>query len=130
MGKEEKQKGKMDMQAMMEVYKKLAIPGDPHKNLAKLAGSWTTTTRTWSETEPENPPMESTGTCEQKMLFGGSYLHQEYAGEMMGDLFTGINLIGYDNHTKKYVSRQVGGRTKRSGCIEEERALSGGDFRP
>ena len=38
------------------------------------------------------------------MLLGGRYLQQEYAGEMMGSPFAGINIIGYDNHTKKYVS--------------------------
>jgi hypothetical protein len=31
-------------------------------------------------------------------------LQQEYSGEMMGSAFTGMNLIGYDNHMKKYVS--------------------------
>jgi Protein of unknown function (DUF1579) len=105
MAKEQEQKGKMDMQAMMEVYQKLAIPGTPHKGLAKLEGSWTTKTSAWME--PDKPPMEGTGTCEQKMLLGGRYLQQEYAGEMMGTSFTGINLIGYDNHTKKYVSTWI-----------------------
>jgi hypothetical protein len=102
MAKEKKQKGKMDMQAMMEVYKKVGAPGAPHKVLASMAGSWTTKTRAWMELD--KPPMEDTGTCEQKMLLDGRYLQQEYAGEMMGSPFTGINLIGYDNHTKKYVS--------------------------
>ena len=105
MSKKEKQEGKMDMQAMMEVYQKLGTPGTPHKMLAKLAGSWTTKTRAWME--PDKPPMEGTGTCEQKMLFEGRYLQQEYTGEMMGSPFTGINLIGYDNHTKKYVSAWI-----------------------
>ena len=40
MAKQKKQKDKMDMQAMMEVYNKLATPGEPHKMLANLAGSW------------------------------------------------------------------------------------------
>lgn len=105
MSAEEKQEGKMDMQAMMEVYQKLAIPGAPHKMLAKLAGSWTTKTKAWMD--PDKPPTEGTGTCEQKMLFDGRYLHQEYRGEMMGNPFIGINLIGYDNHTKKYVSTWI-----------------------
>jgi hypothetical protein len=48
--------------------------------------------------------VESTGTCEQKMILGGRYLRQEYAGDMMGQPFTGICLQGYDNHTKKYES--------------------------
>jgi hypothetical protein len=54
--------------------------------------------------EPGKPPMEAPGTCEQKMILEGRYLQQEYTGEMMGSAFSGINLIGYDNHRKKYVS--------------------------
>ena len=94
-----------DMQKMMEVYMKVGTPGVPHKVLANLVGSWTTKTKAWME--PDKPPMEDTGTCEQKMLLDGRYLQQEYKGEMTGSPFTGINLIGYDNHTKKYVSTWI-----------------------
>lgn len=97
-----KQEGKMDMQAMMEVYKKLAIPGEAHKLLASLAGTWVTRTRSWMG--PDQPPTETTGTCEQKVILGGRFLQQEYTGDMMGEPFTGINIMGYDNHTKKYLS--------------------------
>ena len=45
MAKEKKQKGKMDMEAMMKVYTKLATPGPRHKTLANLVGSWTTKTK-------------------------------------------------------------------------------------
>jgi hypothetical protein len=34
----EKKPSQMDHQAMMETYKKLATPGEPHKQLASLAG--------------------------------------------------------------------------------------------
>jgi hypothetical protein len=105
MEKERTPEGQMDMQAMMEVYRKLATPGTPHKLLGRLAGSWTTQTRSFMEAD--KPPMESTGTCQQKMLLDGRYLQQEYASEMMGSPFTGINLLGYDNHTKKYVSTWI-----------------------
>ena len=101
-GKEKKQEDKMDMQAMMEVYTKLATPGAPHKVLASMAGSWNTKIKSWME--PNKPPMESTGTCEQKMLLGGRFLQQEFTGDMMGSPFNGIGVTGYDNHTKKYVS--------------------------
>jgi len=96
------QESKMDMQAMMEIYKKAGTPGEPHKLLAKLEGNWTTRTRGWME--PGKPPTESIGTCEQKMILGGRYLRQEYTGDMMGAPFTGINLLGYDIYTGKYVS--------------------------
>jgi hypothetical protein len=41
------------------------------------------------------------------MILNRHYLQQKYSGDMMGELFTGINLIGYDNHTGKYVSTWV-----------------------
>ncbi len=96
-----KQENKMDMQEIMEIYKKVGTPGDAHKLLAKLEGSWTTRSRGWEEGKPA---MESIGTCEQKLILGGHYLQQIYTGDMMGAPFTGINLLGYNNHTKKYES--------------------------
>ena len=93
------------MQAMMEVYQRLATPGEPHKSLARMAGSWSVKCKSWME--PNKPPMESTGTCEQKMILDGRYLQQEFTGEMMGSPFTGLGIIGYDNHTKKCVSTWI-----------------------
>ena len=97
-----KQKNKISMQEMMEIYKKVGTPGEPHKLLAKLEGSWTTRSRGWLE--PGKPAMESIGTCEQKLVLDGHYLQQVYTGDMMGAPFTGINLLGYNNHTKNYES--------------------------
>jgi hypothetical protein len=96
-----KHEGEMDMQARMEVYKRLATPGAPHKLLASRAGNWSAKTRYWMEAH--KPPMESTGACERKMLLDGRYLQEEFTGEMMGGPFTGIGITGYDNITKKYV---------------------------
>jgi hypothetical protein len=101
----EKKEGKMDMQAVMDVYTKLGTPGAPHKLLASIVGSWNTKIKSWME--PNKPPMESTGTAEQKMILGGRFLQQEFSGEMMGSPFTGIGVTGYDNHTKKYVSTWI-----------------------
>jgi hypothetical protein len=92
----------MDMQTMMETYRKLATPGEPHKRLASMAGSWDTKTKSWIE--PNKPPMETTGTCDQKMVLDGRFLQSECSGEMMGSQFSGIGVTGYDNHTKKYVT--------------------------
>jgi hypothetical protein len=99
MAKEEGKK--MDMQEMMEVYKKVGTPGEAHKLLAKLEGNWTTRTRGY---EGGKQVMESNGTCEQKLILDGHYLQQFYTGDMMGAPFTGINLLGYNNYTKKYES--------------------------
>src|SRR5689334_14429016 len=98
MAAEEKQ-GTMDMQAMMEAYSKLATPGAPHRLLARMAGSWNARIKSW--VEPDLPPTESVGTCEQKMVLEGRFLQQEFSSEMMGNPFNGIGFMGYDNNTKK-----------------------------
>jgi hypothetical protein len=100
--KDKKASKQMDPQAMMEEYKKLATPGEPHKQLASLAGSWTTTTKEWME--PGKPPMESTGSVEMKTLLDGRFLQQEFHGNMMGQPYNGIGTTGYDNLRKRYVS--------------------------
>ena len=102
MAKEKKQDKQMDPQAMMEVWKQLATPGEPHKLFATLAGSWTTTTKEWME--PGKPPTESTGTAEMKMLLDGRFLYQEYNAQMMGQPFSGVGIDAYDNMTKKYMT--------------------------
>ncbi len=102
MAKEKKHQKQMDPQAMMEVWKQMATPGEPHKLFATLAGSWTTTNKEWME--PGKPPTESTGTAEMKMLLDGRFLYQEFSGNMMGQPFSGVGIDAYDNMTKKYVT--------------------------
>jgi len=94
-----------DEKKMVKLYRKLGTPGPPHQRLAKLEGSWETTTRAWMASGRD--PVASTGTCEQKMILGGRYLRQDYSGEMMGQPFSGINLIAFDNHTQKYRSTWI-----------------------
>jgi hypothetical protein len=99
---EKTQEGKMDMQAAMEVYQRLATPGEPHRLLARLEGTWDAKMKCWME--PDQPPAESTGRSEYRVVFGGRFLQHEFAGEMMGSPFQGFGVIGYDNHEQKYVS--------------------------
>ena len=103
--KDKKAEKQMDQQAMMETYKKLATPGEPHKQLAGLSGSWTTKTKEWME--PGKPPMESTGSVEMKLLLDGRYLQQDFTGDMMGQPYSGVGITGYDNLRKRYVSTWI-----------------------
>lgn len=98
----EKSTQKPDPKAMMEEYTKLAAPGEQHRQLASLAGSWATKTKEW--TEPGKPPVETTGSAEMKMLLDGRFLQQELTGQMMGKPFYGLEIIGYDNLLKRYVT--------------------------
>ena len=102
LAKEKKHEKQMDPQAMMEMYQKLATPGEPHKQLASLAGSWITKTKEWME--PGKPPTEAAGSAEMKMLLDGRFLQQDFTSEMMGQPYTGMGITGYDNLRKKYVS--------------------------
>lgn len=98
----DRKNGAMDMQTVVETYAKLATPGEVHARMASRVGSWSTTTKEW--TDPKEPPAESTGSCEHTMLLGGRFLRQECSGDMMGQPYTGIGILGYNNYTKKYVS--------------------------
>jgi hypothetical protein len=99
------QEGQMDMAACQKVYAELAKPGAAHQLLAGLAGTWKTKTRTWME--PGKPHMEFEGTSEQKMILDGHYLQQVFRGDMMGTVFNGIGITGYDNHKQRYVSTWI-----------------------
>lgn len=58
--KDETHKKHSDPQAMMETYQKLATPGEPHKQLASLPGTWRTHTKEWMELG--KPPPHILGT--------------------------------------------------------------------
>lgn len=95
----------MNPEEMMEVYTKLATPGEPHKLLASIAGSWTTKTKEWID--PQIPPVESTGTVSSRMMLDGRFLQQEITGSMHGRPHTGIWTVGYDNLLKRYISTWI-----------------------
>ncbi len=91
-----------DQEAMMKAWTAYMTPGEPHARFAKLAGSWTTKTKSWMD--PAQPPEETTGSCEFRTVLGGRYLEQRFEGSMMGQPFSGIGFTGYDNVKKKYES--------------------------
>lgn len=93
--------GAMDEKAMMEAWAKYMAPGEAHKKLATMAGTWDTTSKMWMQ--PGAPPTESKGTAVSTMILGGRYLEQRFEGTMMDQPFSGIGYTGYDNGTKKYV---------------------------
>jgi len=90
-----------EMDRMMKMWQEVATPGEPHKRLNALVGSWTTKSTAWMD---PSTPMVSTGTAELKWILGGRFLQQEVSGEMMGMPFSGIGFTGYDNYNMKYGS--------------------------
>src|SRR6266545_885002 len=70
-----------DEKAMMEAWQKASTPGEMHKKLDAMAG---TLVNSWT--------------------LGDRFVEQKYEGTFMGQPFTGIGYVGYDNVKKKYVS--------------------------
>ena len=91
----------MDEKAAMEMMMKLATPGDGHKKLDALVGTWTVKNTMWMN--PAQPPTVSEGTAEHKWALGGRFLEQHFEGTFMGTPFSGVGYTGYDNYKKKYV---------------------------
>lgn len=99
------QHGKMEMsaeqKAAMEAMMKAATPGDAHKKLSSMVGTWDAKVTMWME--PGKPPSVSNGTSNNKWVLGGRWIQQDFTGSMMGRPFSGIGYSGYDNVKKQYV---------------------------
>lgn len=109
-------------QAMMAAWQQAMTPGEPHAFLARQAGSWSFSSSFWME--PGEPPMESTGTVERRMILGGRVLEEKVDSTMMGQPFEGIGHTGYDNVTGEYWSTWTdnmgtGVMTSTGTCTEE-----------
>ena len=78
--------------AKMEAWARAMTPGDPHAELAALAGETSTTATVLH------------GVSLKTMVMGGRFLREELTGEFMGQPFKGYGLTGHDNVTGEYVS--------------------------
>lgn len=79
-------------------------PQKEHELLKKFVGEWETTAE--AEGPPGQPAMECHGTIKAEML-GGFWVVNEMQADMMGVQFKGVQTIGYDPKTKKYVGTWV-----------------------
>jgi Protein of unknown function (DUF1579) len=113
---ESKPGGQPDDAQMMAAMVELAKPGENHKLLESLAGTWTYTGKFWMNPDPNAPPMESPGKTVRKSIMGGRYVQADHSGKMqmpgpdgkmMDADFKGMEIAGYDNVKKKFVSSWV-----------------------
>lgn len=91
----------MDEKAMIEAWQKAATPGEMHKKLDDMAGTFDASVRIWMD--PSKPPEDSTAVSVNKWVLGSRYIETQHEGTMMGEPFNGIGYTGYDNVQKKYV---------------------------
>jgi uncharacterized protein DUF1579 len=99
-----------EMKKMMDQMMELGKPGENHKLMAGMAGTWSYTVKMWMD--PKGKPQESKGTATRKAIMDGRFFVAEHSGKFqmpgadgkMKDMnFKGMALEGYDNVKKKFV---------------------------
>ena len=81
-------------------------PTAEHKELAKEAGTWDATVKSWTR-GPDSQPAVSQGVEVAKMMPGGLWLQSEFDGKFEDMEFHGCGQTGYDTKKKKYVGTWV-----------------------
>jgi hypothetical protein len=90
---------------MMKAWQSFMTPGEKHKMLGKMEGTWSVDVLSWMD--PSAPPMKSTATQKNTSVFNGLYQLTELNGTMMGMPFEGRGTTGYDNAKKMFVSTWI-----------------------
>ncbi len=88
--------------ADMDSWMKMAAPGEHHKKLDQLAGTWNLSIK-----YPQEDSGESKGTAEFKWAMEGRFLVETSRTDMGGMTFEWMGWHGYDNQKKQYVSAWV-----------------------
>lgn len=88
--------------AMVAAYQKAGTPGQQQAELAKTAGDYTLSIRSWDK--PGAPPSDEQGTATRKMVLGGRVLVESVQAKMHGQAFSGHGMTGYDNVSGKWWS--------------------------
>lgn len=103
-----------------EPAQKLPGPQKEHDLLKQFVGEWETEMDT---SGPGEKPMTCKGTMSSKML-GGFWIVSEIETEMMGAPMKGLQTIGYDPKSKKYIGTWVDTMMnhlwKYSGSVDEK----------
>ncbi len=86
--------------AGMELWVKLGQPGENHKVLERMAGSWDTVTTMCGM--PGQPAKETKGELTSQMILGGRFLKVESKGQWAEQPFETFGVFGYDNTREKF----------------------------
>jgi hypothetical protein len=96
------QMSEQDQAKAMEAYMKAGAVTADHEALKYFAGRWKVEAKMWAA--PGAPATESVNANAGEMILGGRYVRLSYKGEMMGQPFEGLQISGYDNLAKAYMT--------------------------
>ncbi|MBD3869703.1 MAG: DUF1579 family protein [Acidobacteria bacterium] len=86
---------------MMEMWAKLAVPGEHHAHLARAVGTRDFKGQFWMT--PDSPTMESHGTAVVESILGGRFFQMTAEYDMMGQSIHSLGIEGYDNGQQKHI---------------------------
>ncbi len=78
----------------------LSKPGASHSLLDAFVGEWDVRLTFWSG--PQSKASTSTGTSTLSWVLGKRFLQEEFHGEVAGEKFDGMGLMGYDNGSRTF----------------------------
>lgn len=96
---------------MMAAWMEHSTPGKHHGHLKFFEGKWKYTAKMYPAEGA--PPMEIAGTVEAKLDMGGRFLVSHWQGPspFTPEPFSGMEVLGYDNAKKQYVSTWIDNMT-------------------
>ena len=101
---QEKQAPERKEDKAMAAEMALAGPGEEHRRLEALAGTWDREIKVWFR--PDATPITIKAKSVNTMILGGRFLKIESKGTMGGMTIEALQIVGFDRRTKKYT--QVG----------------------
>ncbi|NIM58166.1 MAG: DUF1579 domain-containing protein [Candidatus Aminicenantes bacterium] len=99
---ESTQEAKKEQQEMMEAYMKFMVVTENHAFFKNFVGEWDVQTTAWMQ--PGAEPVTAKNTSKADLILGGRFLKTKFKGNMFGQPFEGLQIVGYDNAQKKYIS--------------------------
>lgn len=89
----------------MEAWMIAGSPGEHHKRLEPMVGSWKARVTWWAA--PGAPPQVSDGAMTAEWILGGRFVKETFESYSPEMPFQGLGLYGYDNLRGKYHSTWV-----------------------
>jgi hypothetical protein len=90
----------MQMSEEQKAWFEASQPGEHHKVLDQLLGTWEGRFKIWMD--PDAEAMTSTGTMTREWIMDGRYLKEEVDATTAGGPFRGMSIMGYNNTRKIY----------------------------
>ena len=80
LAQQEQPKMSAEEKAQMEAMMKAGTPGENHKKLASMVGTWDTTVKMYPM-QPGAPVQQSTGTSVNEWVLGGRWVRETFSGK-------------------------------------------------